>query len=194
MTGKSEIYERVLTGVRQVIDGERDWIANLANCAAILFQTLPDVNWTGFYLQRGTDRVPGPFQDGPRAGELDRVAGYAAQLPRNARRLQSATCTSSRAYCLRRAIKLRNCRPACLRRQADWRHGSRQPAGRPVRRGRRQASAVCRKPVDCRIRLLTYEANPIADCRLSQSQIDEGASRGLVDTPARAFSGCTAWN
>ena len=30
--------------------GERNWIANAANCAALLFDALPDLNWAGFYL------------------------------------------------------------------------------------------------------------------------------------------------
>ena len=42
--------------------GERDLIANSANMAALLFQTLPDVNWAGFYFLREGELVLGPFQ------------------------------------------------------------------------------------------------------------------------------------
>lgn len=45
-----------------VFAGERDLIANSANMAALLFQSLPDVNWAGFYFLRGEDLVLGPFQ------------------------------------------------------------------------------------------------------------------------------------
>jgi L-methionine (R)-S-oxide reductase len=51
--------------VAAIIDGERDVIANLANCAAVLFHTLPDVNWAGFYLVRDDELVLGPFHGKP---------------------------------------------------------------------------------------------------------------------------------
>ena len=42
--------------------GERDPWANAANLAALLFESLPDLNWAGFYFQRGRELVVGPFQ------------------------------------------------------------------------------------------------------------------------------------
>lgn len=51
--------------VASLLDGERDFIANMANVAAALYHSLRDVNWAGFYLQRGTDLVLGPFQGKP---------------------------------------------------------------------------------------------------------------------------------
>jgi L-methionine (R)-S-oxide reductase len=42
--------------------GERDPWANAANLAALLFESLPDLNWTGFYFLRGGGLVVGPFQ------------------------------------------------------------------------------------------------------------------------------------
>src|SRR5262245_1549795 len=42
--------------------GERDPWANAANAAALLFELLPDLNWAGFYFQRGGELVVGPFQ------------------------------------------------------------------------------------------------------------------------------------
>jgi GAF domain-containing protein len=49
--------------------GERDLIANAANTAALLFDSLPDINWAGFYLLRGgpaaSELVVGPFQGKP---------------------------------------------------------------------------------------------------------------------------------
>lgn len=38
------------------------WIANLANLSALLYQTLPDLNWAGFYLMKEGRLVLGPFQ------------------------------------------------------------------------------------------------------------------------------------
>ena len=49
-----------------LIGDERDAIANLANAAALIWHTVPDVNWAGFYLRRSDDQlVLGPFQGKP---------------------------------------------------------------------------------------------------------------------------------
>lgn len=37
-------------------------IANLANAAALLWETLPDINWAGFYGMKDGKLVLGPFQ------------------------------------------------------------------------------------------------------------------------------------
>lgn len=42
--------------------GERDPWANAANLAALLFESLPDLNWAGLYFLRGGGLVVGPFQ------------------------------------------------------------------------------------------------------------------------------------
>ncbi|HYM34060.1 MAG TPA: GAF domain-containing protein [Steroidobacteraceae bacterium] len=48
-----------------LLEGERDWIANLANTCALLWQELLDINWVGFYLLKGNELVLGPFQGKP---------------------------------------------------------------------------------------------------------------------------------
>lgn len=45
-------------------------IANLANAAALLWQTLPEINWAGFYLREGETLVLGPFQGKPACIEI----------------------------------------------------------------------------------------------------------------------------
>jgi GAF domain-containing protein len=42
--------------------GERDPWANAANAAALVYESLPDLNWAGFYFLRGGGLVVGPFQ------------------------------------------------------------------------------------------------------------------------------------
>jgi GAF domain-containing protein len=42
--------------------GERDPWANSANASALIFESLPDLNWAGFYFLRGGELVVGPFQ------------------------------------------------------------------------------------------------------------------------------------
>lgn len=49
-----------------LIGDERDAIANLANAAALIWHTTPDLNWAGFYLRRSEhELVLGPFQGQP---------------------------------------------------------------------------------------------------------------------------------
>jgi L-methionine (R)-S-oxide reductase len=48
-----------------MLAGEPDLIANAANFSALLFHSLPDLNWAGFYLYDGNELVVGPFQGKP---------------------------------------------------------------------------------------------------------------------------------
>lgn len=48
-----------------LLSGERDFVANAANLAALVFLLLPDINWAGFYVLRGGELVLGPFQGKP---------------------------------------------------------------------------------------------------------------------------------
>ncbi len=45
-------------------------IANLANASALLFDSLTDLNWAGFYLLEGQTLVLGPFQGKPACIEI----------------------------------------------------------------------------------------------------------------------------
>ena len=55
-----------------LVAGERNWLANFANCAALLFDQMPDLNWAGFYLvEPGSgDLVVGPFQGKPACARI----------------------------------------------------------------------------------------------------------------------------
>lgn len=78
---KPELYARLREIVAALVADERDFIANAANCAALVFQSLPEINWAGFYLLKGLDLVLGPFQGKPacvRIGPGRGVCGAAA--------------------------------------------------------------------------------------------------------------------
>lgn len=45
-----------------LIQGEPDFIANLANASSLLFHSMEHVNWLGFYLLKEGTLVLGPFQ------------------------------------------------------------------------------------------------------------------------------------
>jgi L-methionine (R)-S-oxide reductase len=62
---KAELYANLQIQLRSLLAGERDFIANAANCAALLYHSLPDVNWAGFYLYKEGELVLGPFQGNP---------------------------------------------------------------------------------------------------------------------------------
>ncbi|HWE05479.1 MAG TPA: GAF domain-containing protein, partial [Rhizomicrobium sp.] len=63
---KPGLYREIAQQLQALVEGEPDPVANAANAAALLFQTLPDVNWTGFYFLRdGNQLVVGPFQGRP---------------------------------------------------------------------------------------------------------------------------------
>jgi len=57
-----EPYPELLQQAAGVFEGERDPWANSANAAALVWEQLPDLNWTGFYFLRGGQLIVGPFQ------------------------------------------------------------------------------------------------------------------------------------
>ncbi|MEO4048951.1 GAF domain-containing protein [Pseudomonas sp. CAU 1711] len=58
----SEGYALLEAQLKALLAGERDFIANAAQFAAFLFHELAELNWAGFYLNRGEQLVLGPFQ------------------------------------------------------------------------------------------------------------------------------------
>ncbi|MCB0478308.1 MAG: GAF domain-containing protein [Crocinitomicaceae bacterium] len=62
---KEEKYKSLLPQIEGLISSEKDTIANLANVAAVIYESF-DFLWVGFYLQKGKELVLGPFQ-GPLA-------------------------------------------------------------------------------------------------------------------------------
>jgi len=62
---KPALYAEIAGQVRALTEGERDLIANLANTASLLYHSMPDLNWVGFYLLKDGELVVGPFQGKP---------------------------------------------------------------------------------------------------------------------------------
>jgi L-methionine (R)-S-oxide reductase len=63
--GQSTLYEHLLEQTRALLTGERDFLANCANLSSLIFHTVPDLNWAGFYFYRDSELVLGPFQGKP---------------------------------------------------------------------------------------------------------------------------------
>ena len=62
---KADLYVQLAEQLRSLLAGERDLVANAANVAALLYCSLPDLNWAGFYFYRDDELVLGPFQGKP---------------------------------------------------------------------------------------------------------------------------------
>ena len=59
---KKELYGELAAQLRALTDDETDPVANMANCAALIFNSVPRLNWVGFYLLKAGELVLGPFQ------------------------------------------------------------------------------------------------------------------------------------
>lgn len=59
------MYRDLASALKGLVTGEPDAIANMANASALIFETLPDVNWVGFYRNVDGVLILGPFQGRP---------------------------------------------------------------------------------------------------------------------------------
>ena len=76
-------YEQLNRQLAGLIGGVKHPTANLANASALLYESLPSLNWAGFYLREGEALVLGPFQGRPACIEIPLgrgVCGTAAAL------------------------------------------------------------------------------------------------------------------
>jgi GAF domain-containing protein len=64
---KPALYDELETQLRALLAGEPDLIACAANMSSLLYWSLPDLNWVGFYLneEKSGDLLVGPFQGKP---------------------------------------------------------------------------------------------------------------------------------
>ena len=67
---KATMYRDLAAALEGLVAGEPDPIANMANAAALIWETLPDLNWAGFYRNIANENgagelVLGPFQGRP---------------------------------------------------------------------------------------------------------------------------------
>ena len=62
---KATFYQDLLNAAEGLTADEPDAIANMANVAALIWESLPDLNWAGFYRNVAGELVLGPFQGRP---------------------------------------------------------------------------------------------------------------------------------
>ena len=63
-------YPALGGALKSLVSGVPHFTANLANASSLLYHTLPDLNWAGFYLLEGDTLVLGPFQGKPACIEI----------------------------------------------------------------------------------------------------------------------------
>ncbi|NLV90899.1 MAG: GAF domain-containing protein [Firmicutes bacterium] len=68
-------YQELLTIYQALIAGEDNWLANMANLSAVLFDQMDEINWAGFYLWDGQELVLGPFQGKPACVRIPKGKG-----------------------------------------------------------------------------------------------------------------------
>jgi GAF domain-containing protein len=82
---KAGLHSELLSQARALLAGERDATANAANLAALVFHTLPDVNWAGFYWMKEGELVLGPFQGKPACVRIEIGKGVCGTAARDKR-------------------------------------------------------------------------------------------------------------
>jgi GAF domain-containing protein len=82
---KATLYADLASALEGLVAGEPDGIANMANAASLIWETLPDINWVGFYRNVGGELIVGPFQGRPACVRIafgSGVCGVAAETRR----------------------------------------------------------------------------------------------------------------
>ena len=96
---KPAAYRELAAQLAALLAGERDVVACAANTASLLYWSLPDVNWAGFYFVEPAsgDLVVGPFEGRPALrAHTTRQGSLRVPQPSTAGRSSCPTCTSSR--------------------------------------------------------------------------------------------------
>ena len=79
---KGTLYRDLASALQGLMTGESDAVANMANASALIYETLDEVNWVGFYRNVGGELVLGPFQGRPACIRIkfgEGVCGAAAE-------------------------------------------------------------------------------------------------------------------
>src|SRR4051794_31198701 len=95
------MYRDLASALEGLVAGEPDPIANMANASGLIWETLPDVNWVGFYRNIDGELVLGPFQGRPACIRIPfgtGVCGVAAQS-RQVQRIEDVNAFPSHIAC-----------------------------------------------------------------------------------------------
>jgi len=84
---KKELYHSLHTQARALLAPRFGWLSNAANLSALIFETLPDLNWAGFYMLDGKMLRLGPFQGKPACTEIPLSKGVCGTATAQAKTL-----------------------------------------------------------------------------------------------------------
>jgi L-methionine (R)-S-oxide reductase len=76
---KDSDYAQLATELAGLLAGEKDLIANAANTSALIFETVPALNWAGVYFLQDGGLIVGPFQGKPACVRIALGAGVCGQ-------------------------------------------------------------------------------------------------------------------
>ena len=79
---KHNLYQSLASRLSGLFQGEREWLVNTANFAALVYHGLPKLNWAGFYFFQDEELMLGPFQGKPACTRIalgQGVCGKAAE-------------------------------------------------------------------------------------------------------------------
>lgn len=98
---KPSMYRDLASALEGLVAGEPDAIANMANASALIYETLPDVNWVGFYRNMGGELVLGPFQGRPACIRIpfDQGVCGAAAKSRQVQRVEDVNAFAGHIAC-----------------------------------------------------------------------------------------------
>ena len=71
MSEKHTLYDLVLKQADAMINPGIPFISAMSNCAALLFNSLPDINWAGFYIRDQDSLMLGPFCGQPACLQIE---------------------------------------------------------------------------------------------------------------------------
>ena len=95
------MYRDLASALEGLISGEPDPVANMANAAALIWETLPNLNWAGFYRNIAGELVLGPFQGRPACIRIkfgEGVCGVAAET-RQVQRVENVNAFPGHIAC-----------------------------------------------------------------------------------------------
>jgi GAF domain-containing protein len=75
MIKKEEKLKEMNQALKALIEPEGDWLANLANSSALLFEFMNNINWAGYYIWKQDQLVLGPFQGKTACVRIDEDKG-----------------------------------------------------------------------------------------------------------------------
>lgn len=96
-----ESWDGLAQQARGLLSGENHRIANAANLAALIFNSVPDLNWAGFYFVEGDELVVGPFQGQPACVRIAPGKGVCgtAMVSRETQRVEDVAAFAGHIAC-----------------------------------------------------------------------------------------------